>query len=56
MASAHRSTFTRAIPADAVVRVVNGVRSACWTDRKGQKVVAPIMDTGKCQRTAPGRW
>lgn len=56
MAYVEKPSFTQPVPPHATVRTEKGERYACWTDRKGQKAVAPLLAGGKCQRTSPGRW
>ncbi len=56
MASVERPTFTQVVPAEATIKEKGGQRFACWLDRKGQRVEALILPSGKCRRTAVGRW
>lgn len=56
MASAERPTFTQAVPTSAKTAAEGEDHFACWTDRKGQKVRALILPSGKCRRVVANRW
>lgn len=56
MAHVERPTFTQPVPADASFVTDKGKRYACWVDRKGNRVKALILASGKCRRAVPGRW
>lgn len=56
MASVERPSFTQAIPPGATVRERDGERFACWTDRKGNRVEALVLPSGKCRRVVAARW
>lgn len=52
-----KPTSVKPIPKNAAVKTIDGVRCACWTNRRGKKVTAELTADGKkCRVESPTWW
>jgi site-specific recombinase XerC len=57
MAHLFKPVTVKPIPRNAVRKTIDGQPSACWTNRKGRKVTAPLTSNGKkCRVESPTWW